>query len=147
MLVRLGSSILFILVLLSNSVFAQGLHNGKWQTYEWSAVDNSGKRFTERQLAKAEAPWEKDVTKAVKPEYPYEERAKKHTGAGLFRMDIDLKTGAVRQVTVVRSIEYNRLDEAAKHALVQWRFRPNSWRELSLPVNFVMPSQVRYLPR
>ena len=135
---------LFVFALLPISVFAQGQNNAEWWSYGWSAVDNSGKQFTARQFAKQTPPWEKDVTKAAAPEYPYEERRRKHTGAGLFRMDIDLKTGSVRQVTVVRSTEYNRLDEAAKHALVQWRFRPNSWRELSLPINFVMPSQVRY---
>jgi TonB family protein len=131
-----------VIALLPVCVLAQGARMGKFG-YEWSAIDNSGKQFSERDFRNRLPPWEKDVTKAVPAEYPYEERTRKHTGAGLFRMDIDLKTGEVRQVTVAKSTEYNRLDEAAKHALVQWRFRPISWRELSLPVNFVKPSQVR----
>jgi TonB family protein len=146
MLIRRCSTTLFLTALLSVPVFGQGQHTAK-SRYEWSAVDKSGKQFSEREFRNRRPPWNKDVTKAVKPEYPFEERTRKHTGAGLFRMDIDLKTGSVRQVTVVKSTEYNRLDEAAKHALVQWRFRPNSWKELSLPVNFVSPSQVQYLIR
>jgi TonB family protein len=146
--VRICSGTLCALVVLCVSVFGQGgQHNGKFWSYEWSAVDNSGKQFSEREFRNRRPPWNKDVTKAVPPEYPYEERNRKHTGAGLFRMDIDPETGSVTKVSVVKSTEYNRLDEAAKHALVQWRFRPSSWKELSLPVNFVSPSQVRYLSR
>ena len=59
------------------------------------------------------------------------------------RMEIDVATGSVRRVTVVKSTGYNRLDEVAKHALVQWRFRPNSWKEVDLPVNFIMASQLQ----
>ena len=123
------------------SVFGQG---SSLKSYQWSAVDSSGKRFTEREFWNRTAPWEKDVIKTVKPEYPFEERRRKHAGFGLFRMEIDLKTGSVRHVTVVKSTGYNRLDEAAKNASAGWRFQPNSWREVNLPVNFVLPSQVGY---
>ena len=127
-------------LILPVSVWAQGAK--PWQTYKWSAVDKSGKRFTEEQFWNKRPPWNDAVVKHVEPLYPYEERARKHMGAGLFKMEIDLGTGAVRHVSVVKSTGYNRLDEAAKGALVGWKFTPNSWREVNLPVNFLMRTQI-----
>ncbi|HJT81455.1 MAG TPA: TonB family protein [Chthoniobacterales bacterium] len=141
MLTRLGFATSLALALLTVSVFGQGQTAGK-SPYEWSAVDKSGKQFTYRQFPQPVPLWTKDVTKAVKPEYPYEERKRKHTGIGMFRLEIDVETGKVRRVTVIKSTKYNRLDEAAKNALVGWRFRPNTWKELSLPVDFALPPPV-----
>ena len=140
MLVRL----IFLALILPGCLFAQTAK--PWQTYQWSAIDKSGKRFTEQQFWNKRPPWNDAVLKHVEPLYPYEERARKHMGAGLFRMEVDLATGAVRRVAVVKSTGYNRLDEAAKGALVGWKFTPNSWREVNLPVNFVMASQIPYFP-
>jgi TonB family protein len=141
MLVRLLSVAVTMLMILPVSVSAQG--GSTLKTYQWSAVDSSGKHFTEQQFGGRRPPWNDDVIKQVQPDYPYEERAHKHTGPGLFRMEIDLKTGSVREVTVVKSTGYNRLDESAKHALIGWHFRPNSWREVNLPVNFYMRTQLQ----
>src|SRR5438477_12507148 len=35
------------------------------------------------------------------PDYSYDERARRHRGTGLFRLILDLKTGAVTNVTVI----------------------------------------------
>lgn len=64
----------------------------------WSAVDSSGKRFTQRLSPERNPVWFKDATKKAMPNYPYADRARKHMGRGLFRMEIDLKTGAVQKI-------------------------------------------------
>ena len=104
----------------------------------WSGVDSSGKRFTQRVFPDRNSPFMKDVTKKPMPVYPYNDRARKNTGSGLYRMEIDLKTGLVRKVAIVRSTGHNTLDEAAVNALSKWRFRPNSWKEVTFPVVFIM---------
>ena len=108
----------------------------------WTAVDSSGKRLTQREFPDRNAVWLKDATKKVGPEYPYQDRARHHMGSGLFRMEIDLKTGLVGKVTMIRSTGYNSLDEAATKALAKWRFRPNSWKEVTFPVEFVMAGAI-----
>ena len=132
-------------VLLPASVLAQRARTVQPRD-GWSAVDSSGKRFTQRVFPDRHSVWVKDVTKNVIPQYPYEDRARKHMGRGVFRIEIDVETGSVRKVTMVRSTGYNRLDEAAKNALVKWRFRPNSWKEVTFPVEFVMPNPDGSIP-
>jgi TonB family protein len=147
MLTRRCSVTVFLTALLSVSVVGQSQTARTVQPrYGWSAVNSSGQRFTQRVFPDRDSLWEKDATKKVIPKYPYQDRARHHMGRGLFRMEIDLETGAVRKVTMVGSIGYNRLDESAIQALSQWRFRPNSWKEVTLPVEFVMPNPDGSLP-
>src|SRR6187551_2216636 len=114
MLVRLFCAVAFLIGLCPFCVFGQATK----PHYEWSAVNSAGKRFNEREFPEPKrAPWLRDVIKDVKPRYPYEERGKRHMGRGLFRMAIDLKTGSVRKVTIVRSTGYKLLDQATREAL------------------------------
>ena len=83
-------------------------------------------------------PWIRDLTKMVAPEYPSRERALNHQGAGLVRVVVEPKTGVVVNVTVVRSIGYERLDYAVTSALRQWRVKPGTWRQFDFPVFFEM---------
>lgn len=145
MLIRRCSATLFLTALLSVSVFGQTGRTAQPRD-GWSAVNNSGKRLTQSMSPGRHPVWEKDVTKQPMPKYPYADRARHHMGRGLFRMEIDLQTGSVQKVTMIRSTGYNSLDEAATQALEKWRFRPNSWKEVTFPVEFVMANPDGSIP-
>jgi TonB family protein len=84
------------------------------------------------------APWEDDVIKMVRPDYPYLERVNHHQGSGIFRVMLDPKTGAVTDVVVKQSTGFAELDNAVLVAARRWRLRPGKWKEFELPVTFVM---------
>jgi TonB family protein len=88
-------------------------------------------------------PWQHDLIKTAPPVYPYADRARWHQGIGLFRLTLDKKTGSVVRVTVDKSTGYKTLDDSAIAALKQWRFRPGKWKEVRVPVNFVMSKTQR----
>jgi len=137
---RLTTASVLLSALLVSSTVGQGTQIASSQS---SAVDSSGKRFTQREIPKGTQPaWLKDATKKVGPEYPYQDRAHHRTGSGLFRMEIDLKTGSVQKVTMIKSTGYDSLNEAATKALSKWRFRPNTWKEVTFPVQFTMASSM-----
>jgi TonB family protein len=83
-------------------------------------------------------PWLGDLTKTVGPEYPSRERQLNHQGAGIFRVAVDARTGFVINVTVLKSIGYERLDQAVTSALRQWRLKAGTWKQLDFPVIFEM---------
>jgi len=56
--------------------------------------------------------------------YPAAARARRATGAGIFVMRIQIKTGRVKAVDVARTTGDSDLDAAAVEALKQWRFQP-----------------------
>ena len=146
MLTNRCSVTLFLTALLSVSVYGQTGRTVQRRD-GWSGVDSSGKRFTQRDFSKsARPPWWKDATKKPLPAYPYNDRARKNMGRGLYRMEIDLNTGLVGKVTIIRSTGHNSLDEAATTAFSKWRFKPNSWKELTMPVEFVMANPDGSIP-
>jgi hypothetical protein len=57
-----------------------------------------------------------------------------YTGSGTYRLIIEPKTGLVTKVTVEKSIKLKSLDEAFVKGLAQWRWRPGTWKEVTLPV-------------
>jgi hypothetical protein len=83
-MVSLRSAAVVLLVILPVCVSAQ--QRTTLKTYQWSAIDRSGKHLTEQELHGRQPPWNDDVIKEVKPDYPYEERDHHHTGPGFFRM-------------------------------------------------------------
>jgi len=106
-----------------------------------SAVDAAGKRhFGSREFPALKEPWIRDRLKFVAPVYSYGDRLTRRQGEGLFRISIDLKTGFVRQVTVVRSTGFWSLDTSAVNALNKWRWKPGTWKEVDMRVRFVMGS-------
>ena len=70
------------------------------------------------------------------PEYPYEDRARRHQGDGLFRITLDPKTGLVTQVTVIKSTGFASLDNSAVAAIRKWRWKPGRWKEVDMPIRF-----------
>jgi TonB family protein len=106
-----------------------------------SAVDAAGKRhLASREFPGLREPWIRDRLKFVAPVYSYGDRLTRRQGAGLFRVYIDLKTGFVTQVAVVRSTGFWSLDTSAVNALNKWRWRPGTWKEVDMPVRFAMGS-------
>jgi TonB family protein len=57
---------------------------------------------------------------------------------------LDLRTGAVTQVTVIKSTGFIALDRSAVSALRRWHWKPGKWREIYMPVTFTIASP---LPR
>jgi TonB family protein len=69
------------------------------------------------------------------PEYPYRARRRGEEGTGVFRLTIDLKTGAVHDLAVLHSTAVAELDESALTALRGWRWKPGAWK--SVEVEFI----------
>jgi protein TonB len=85
------------------------------------------------------------VTKALAiyaptPQYPYEARTRGIRGGGVFVVNIDPKAGLVRSVTVAHSTGSPILDNAAKSAFSQWRFKPGTVSAVRIPVGFGVPA-------
>ena len=79
-------------------------------------------------------PWAADIIKEVRPHLPASERAKNHSGEGLFCVILDPGTGTVRRVVVVQSRGYPAIDESVIDALRQWRLRPRKSKEFEIHV-------------
>jgi TonB family protein len=77
-----------------------------------------------------------DAIKYPRPQYPYAERSGRHQGSGVFRMIIDPKTGLVTRVIVEKSTGFKGLDDAAVEAYSQWRWKPGTWKEISIPTTW-----------
>jgi TonB family protein len=101
-----------------------------------AAVDAKGVRHSSRDYPKVFAPWVRDCVKTNAPDYPHEDRWGRHQGAGLFRLKLDLKTGVVTNVTLLKSTGFSTLDNSAMAALRKWRWPPGKWREVDIPVRF-----------
>jgi TonB family protein len=111
-----------------------------------SAVDANGRRHTEPAHSSALSPWMKDRVKSVAPYYPIEDRRLHHTGLGWFRIYLDLNSGAVSRVLVLHSTGFVTLDNSVSSTLRQWRWRPGKWKEIDLPVKFVIGRPPATLP-
>ena len=57
-------------------------------------------------------------------------------GKGRFRLFVDPRTGLVTDVQTLETTHDTRLDAAAVKALRQWRFKPNTVRKLTVPIDF-----------
>jgi TonB family protein len=111
-----------------------------------SAVDAKGVRHAATAYPRNHPPWRDDCIKAVGPEYPYTDRQRGHMGTGLYRQYVDLKTGVVTNVAVVKSTGVATLDNSAVAAFRKWRYKPGKWKEVDLPVTFTIMSRPPRLP-
>ena len=75
---------------------------------------------------------------APRPEYPYEARRQKITGAEIVAMTVDPTTGNVISVSVARSTGSPVLDNAALSGFRRWRFRPGTVSSVSCPITFTL---------
>ena len=101
------------------------------------AVDANGVRRDGNAYPRHHPPWFDDLQKRVAPNYSIDDRARHHTGVGVFRLQLDLQ-GAVTSVSVLQSTGHTSLDRSAVAALRKWRWRPGRWKEIEMPVTFTM---------
>jgi TonB family protein len=140
-----GSKILLTLTCIASLISAHALpsdDNSKWLS---SAVDAQGVRDRGSNYA-GRPPWTVDQIKTVAPEYPYSEIARHHAGSGLFRVTLDLRTGSVVKVIVLKSTGFPALDNSAANAFRRWRWKPGKWKEIDLPITFTMAPGAHRLP-
>jgi TonB family protein len=105
------------------------------------AVDANGVRHSGSDYVRKRPPWLLDITNAVAADRHYGSRGRflGLQGRGLFQLKLDLKTGYVANVTVVRSTGIAELDTSAVAALRQWRWKPGKWKEIEMAVAFTRP--------
>lgn len=107
-----------------------------------SAVDIRGKRHIgSLEFPGPREPWMRDLVAYTEPEYPYEDRAYRHQGDGLFRISIDPRTGLVTRIEVVISTGFPSLDRSAVAAIRKWRWKPQTWKQVDTPIRFTMGSR------
>ena len=80
-------------------------------------------------------PWAADVLSRVMPDL-HEARWQRTEGLGWFHLVLDLKTGRIRDMGIVKSTGSKVLDESAINSLRYWRWRPGKWKELYVAVDF-----------
>jgi hypothetical protein len=97
------------------------------------AIDAHGKRQPSALCAR-------DVIWACGPRYPFRAPSgdpaswpRNLRGDGLYRLDIDLKTGRVSRVTVIKSAGSAILDRASTWAFGRWIFTPGKWSAMIIP--------------
>ena len=97
------------------------------------AIDAHGKRQPNALCAH-------DVIWACPPRYPIQSHSidpttwsRNHRGDGLYRLDINLKTGRVSRVTTVKSSGSAVLDKASTWAFGRWVFTPGKWSAMIIP--------------
>ena len=100
------------------------------------AIDARGVVHNERHPPGELSPWFKDCIRPIGPDYPYMARVLHQMGSGYFRLQLDLKTGAVMQITTIQSTGFRSLDTAALRALRKWRWKPDKWQQVDIPVTF-----------
>jgi TonB family protein len=83
----------------------------------------------------------------VGPEYPWTARLNHLEGAGLFRLELDQRTGTVTRVSVIESTGHQVLDEAAMGALRKWRFVPGVIHAARVPIRFSLANYSLGLPK
>src|SRR5262245_27348322 len=88
---------------------------------ESNAVDANGIHHRPSDYGDKNAPWMADRIKFVQPDYPAGARARHNQGTGFFRATLDLKTGSVTNVSVLKSTGSSELDTSAARAIRQWR--------------------------
>lgn len=97
------------------------------------AIDVHGQRQSNALCAR-------DVIWACGPRYPFRPPSsdpgtwpRNLRGDGLYRLDIDLKTGRVSRITVIKSAGSAILDGASTRAFRRWVFTPGKWSAMIIP--------------
>jgi hypothetical protein len=76
-----------------------------------SAVDANGVRHDGKDYPRGQhLPWLDDIIQAYSPHYPYGDRLQRNQGHGIYRVTLDLNTGSVTKVTVLKSTGVSSLD-------------------------------------
>ena len=96
------------------------------------AIDAHGQRQPNALCAR-------DIIWARGPRYPFgapssdpASWSRNFWGDGLYQLDINLKTGRVRQITIIKSAG-STLDRASVAAFSRWVFTPGKWSAMIIP--------------
>jgi hypothetical protein len=97
------------------------------------AIDANGKRQPNALCAR-------DVIWAYPPRYPLRAPSsdpaswsRNFRGDGMYRLDINLKTGRVSRVTIIKSAGSSILDRVSTWAFSRWVFTPGKWSAMIIP--------------
>jgi TonB family protein len=141
MISQLGRKILASLMCMASLIVSHPLLSEQpSQLPGSSAVDAQGVRHHWSGRGRNGPPWFHDAIYAPGPQYPYEARTRHVMGSGLFRITLDLSTGSVVKVIMIKSTGSPVLDNSCLSAFRQWRLKPGKWKEIDLPVTFIMDS-------
>jgi TonB family protein len=117
------------------------------QSFEISyATDVKGVRHSAKGYPRFHEPWRRDLLAGFGPKYPYTDRVFRHQGTGVYKLLLDLKTGAVASVAILHSSGFKSLDDSAVGALGKWRWKPGRWKEIQMPVKFQLAKEFPPLP-
>ena len=97
-------------------------------------------------LAKEPPVAPQDIVHMVSPRYPSRFQRSRIGGTGRFRMNVDIKTGKVRSVTILKSTGSDALDREGIYTLRQWRFKPGKVTKVDLPITWHNGSEPLVLP-
>lgn len=128
---------------------ATAQHTDAYINPHWfgSAVDAKDVRHDASSYPGNRPPWAQSQVNVVAPEYPYADRRQRHEGRGVFQLTLDLKSGAVVKVAVIKSTGFVTLDRCAAAALRQWRWAPGKWKEITVPITFTMSPALGPVPK
>jgi TonB family protein len=74
---------------------------------------------------------------APRPEYPYEARSRHITGSGVCVLTVD-PSGSVTDASMAQSIGNPILDNATVSTFRRWRFHPNAFSKVKVPITYTM---------
>lgn len=129
----------FVVCLLATTMLAEN------PIFVSNAVDAKGVRHVAREYHGKKPPWVLDAVHVVRPDFPHWNQKRGHQGLGVFRVRIDPATGRARSVGTVRSTGHVDLDRKSFLALKQWRWKPNTWSQVDVPIVFIASGLV-YFP-
>jgi TonB family protein len=109
-------------------------------------IDAKGVRHQSKESA-GNAPWMRDVAYSRAPIPLPGDRTRWYQGVGIYRLRIDPTTGVTREVTIVRSTGHVAFDRSALLALKVWRWKPQTWTEVDLPIAFQLGGGALFFPR
>lgn len=87
-----------------------------------------------------------DILYKVGPRYPREMMRSGIGGTGRYRMLVDVKTGKVTSVAILKSSGSDELDREAFFTLRRWRFRPGKITKVDLPITWQASGTVYWPP-
>jgi TonB family protein len=109
-------------------------------------IDAKGVRHESKESA-GDAPWVHDVAYARMPRPLFGDQTDWYEGVGIFRLRVDPTTGATKEITILRSTGHMAFDRSALVALKLWRFKPQTWTQVDVPMLFQRGGGVLFFPR
>jgi hypothetical protein len=82
----------------------------------------------------------RDALYAPRPQYPYESTGmadpetwtRNLGGNGLYRLEINLATGRVNRITVIKWTGSAKINNAVTNTFKHWAFKPGKWKEITI---------------